>query len=88
MNLEALIARLRDDAKYVAEEYAYETGEEEMQLTRDLRTAADALERIQKMQPVAWVNKRNELTQNYPGSYGLENGTWAPLYRFPIGEDK
>jgi hypothetical protein len=37
------------------------------------RQYADALERIQKMQPEAWI----ELA-----------GSVVPLYRFPIGEDK
>jgi DNA-directed RNA polymerase subunit H (RpoH/RPB5) len=77
MNLEALIARLRDDA--------YETGEEEMQLTRDLRTAADALERIQKMQPVAWMNTTHyaDVTMFTRRSEEAERwGTSAvPLYR-------
>jgi hypothetical protein len=56
---EALIARLRERADF--------------QYSRDLQEAADALERIQKMQPEAWI----ELA-----------GSVVPLYRFPIGEDK
>jgi hypothetical protein len=55
---------------------------------RDLREAADALERIQKMQPVAWIDTE------FDDLYTLEDvgesrwPTLAPLYRFPIGKDK
>jgi hypothetical protein len=54
------------------------------------RQYAEALERIQKMQPVAWLIgvggfTRSETTADQLLSLGRKV---TPLYRFPIGEDK
>jgi hypothetical protein len=69
---EALIARLRaraDDLVWPV-------------IRTELTDAADALERIQKMQPVAYLcnGQVNRVNEPCPEC--------VPLYRFPIGEDK
>jgi hypothetical protein len=79
---EALIARLRAHAGNIDQEYACELGNGEMEAARDLRAAADALERFQKMQPEAYLCHGQATRTTQPCL------SCRPLYRFPIGEDK
>jgi hypothetical protein len=83
---EALIARLRD----VQSAATIDNKPESAALAKE---AADALERIQKAQPVAWVHERclDIVANTGETSAILTRDAWTPkkvaLYRSPIGED-
>jgi hypothetical protein len=91
---EALIARLREQAIAEAAYYKPSTGEMINPEQRIEWLAADALERIQKMQPEAWTTQQNldELRSGVRSSLSgwheqsAEDGYVVPLYRFPIGD--
>jgi molybdopterin/thiamine biosynthesis adenylyltransferase len=84
-DLEALIARLRAISPTV-----------DMLACEDILQAADALERFQKMQPVKWATEDAdgvlmETWDTLDGAQQIADSSGekiAPLYRFPIGEDK
>jgi hypothetical protein len=62
----------------------------ERQYAESLMAAADALERIQKMKPVAYLNERDgEILSHPPEAYGKENeGPWTSLYRLAHGKGR
>jgi hypothetical protein len=87
--LEALIARLRERPQT----FRFTVGGVAIDRPTLEAEAADALERFQKMQPVAWVHERclDIVANTGETSAILTRDAWTPkkvaLYRSPIGED-